>query len=134
MQNIDSIAQQQMHNIDKLVTDFVLNGKVLSGNKKKITLINIQRQFEKAKKYSDDKVLLAKQTCELVCRFWVINITHNRTVLFHCNFQVDKNIKGVDSILEKLEDEIYERVLNTSKNVPNKTTEKKQLIKGLWIA
>ncbi|CAH1725668.1 unnamed protein product [Aphis gossypii] len=109
MQNIDSIAQQQMHNIDKLVTDFVLNGKVLSGNKKKITLINIQRQFEKAKKYSDDKVLLAKQTCELV----------------------DKNIKGVDSILEKLEDEIYERVLNTSKNVPNKTTEKKQLIKGV---
>jgi len=33
---------------------------------------------------------------------------------------VDKNIKEVDSILEQLEDEIYERVLNTSKNIPNK--------------
>ncbi|KAF0748848.1 inhibitor of growth protein 4-like [Aphis craccivora] len=45
MQNIDSIAQEQMHNIDKLVIDFMLNGK-----------------FDKAKEYSDDKVLLAKQT------------------------------------------------------------------------
>jgi len=54
-----------------------------------------------------------------------INITHNRIVLFHRNFQVDKNIKEVDSTLEKLEDEIYDRVLNETKNVTNKTTDKR---------
>lgn len=40
-------------------------------DKKNETMTSIQRQFDKAKEYGDDKVQLAIQTYELVCRFFI---------------------------------------------------------------
>ena len=55
-----------MRNIDKLTDDYMSNVKGYLFKKKKKSMATIQRHFDKAKEYGDDKVQLAKQTCELV--------------------------------------------------------------------
>jgi len=67
MQRLDSKVQELMLNIDKLANDYMSNVKRYSVEKKNETMTSIQRQFEKAKEYSDDKVQLAKENYELVC-------------------------------------------------------------------
>lgn len=67
MRDLDSRAQELMRNIDKLADDYMSNVKGYSVEKKSETMTSIQRQFDKAKEYGDDKVQLAIQTYELVC-------------------------------------------------------------------
>lgn len=67
MRDLDSRAQELMRNIDKLADDYMTNVRGLSADKKTDTMTTIQRQFDKAKEYGDDKVQLAIQTYELVC-------------------------------------------------------------------
>lgn len=68
MRDLDSRAQELMRNIDKMADDYMSNVQVISAEKKGETLTSIQRQFDKAKEYGDDKVQLAIQTYELVSR------------------------------------------------------------------
>lgn len=67
MRDLDSRAQELMRNIDKLADDYMSNVTVYPVDKKNETMTSIQRQFDKAKEYGDDKVQLAIQTYELVC-------------------------------------------------------------------
>lgn len=66
MRDLDARAQNVMRNIDKMVDDYLQNVKVLTSEKKKEKMNEIQSQFNKAKEYGDDKVQLAIQTYELV--------------------------------------------------------------------
>lgn len=66
MRDLDSRAQELMRSIDKLADDYMSNVKGYSTDKKHETMTSIQRQFDKAKEYGDDKVQLAIQTYELV--------------------------------------------------------------------
>jgi inhibitor of growth protein 4 len=67
MRDLDFRVQELMRNIDKLTDDYMKNAKGYTADKKREMSITIQRQFDKAKEYSDDKVQLAKQTYEMVC-------------------------------------------------------------------
>lgn len=66
MRDLDSRAQELMRNIDKVADEYMSNIRGYSNEKKSDTLNSIQRQFDKAKEYGDDKVQLAIQTYELV--------------------------------------------------------------------
>ncbi|XP_026818263.1 inhibitor of growth protein 4-like [Rhopalosiphum maidis] len=116
----------------------MLNVKGYTAEKKREMSTNIQRQFDKAKEYGDDKVQLAIQTYELV----------------------DKHVRKFDSDLARFEAEIQDRAISATRNieensqkrgrkkikvkeikkksasseeetVPNKTSKKKQLKKGV---
>jgi len=67
MQDMDSKTQELMCNVDKMADNLMLNLKGYSVDKKNKAMTSIQRQFDKAKGYSDDKVQLAIQTYGLVC-------------------------------------------------------------------
>jgi len=67
MRDLDSRAQEEMCNIDKMADDYLSNINNYSGDTKKEKMTDIQLQFNKAKEYSDDKVQLSIQTYELVC-------------------------------------------------------------------
>jgi len=69
MRDLDSRAQEQMCNSDRMADDFLSNINNYSGDKKKEKMTEIQREFDKAKDYADDKVQLSIQTYELVCCF-----------------------------------------------------------------
>jgi len=56
-----------MCNIDEMADDYLSNINTYSGDIKKEKKTDIQRQFDKAKALSDDKVQLSIQTYELVC-------------------------------------------------------------------
>ncbi|CAH1738409.1 hypothetical protein AGLY_006053 [Aphis glycines] len=138
MRDLDSRAQELMRNIDKLADDYLSNSKGYAPDKKGETLTSIQRQFDKAKEYGDDKVQLAIQTYELV----------------------DKHIRKLDSDLARFEAEIQDKAISATRNIeensqkrgrkktkdkeikkksasseeetaPNKTSKKKQLKKGV---
>ncbi|XP_026821114.1 inhibitor of growth protein 4-like [Rhopalosiphum maidis] len=138
MRDLDSRAQELMRNIDKLADDYMSNVKGYTADKKGETLTSIQRQFDKAKEYGDDKVQLAIQTYELV----------------------DKHIRKLDSDLARFEAEIQDKAISATRNIeensqkrgrkkikdkeikkksasseeetaPNKTSKKKQLKKGV---
>jgi len=66
MRDLDSRAQEQMCNIDGMADDFLSNINNYSGDKKKEKMTDIQRRFDKAKYYADDKIQLSIQTYELV--------------------------------------------------------------------
>lgn len=66
MRDLDARAQTVMRNIDKMADEYLQNVKLLSAEKKKDKMGDIQSQFNKAKEYGDDKVQLAIQTYELV--------------------------------------------------------------------
>ncbi|XP_025202273.1 inhibitor of growth protein 4 isoform X2 [Melanaphis sacchari] len=138
MRDLDSRAQELMRNIDKLADDYMSNVKGYTTDKKGETMTSIQRQFDKAKEYGDDKVQLAIQTYELV----------------------DKHIRKLDSDLARFEAEIQDKAISATRNIeensqkrgrkktkdkeikkksasseeetaPNKTSKKKQLKKGV---
>jgi inhibitor of growth protein 4 len=66
MRDLDSRAQELMKQIDKLGDDYLNNMKIFNTEKKKEHMNEIQKLFNKAKEYGDDKVQLAIQTYELV--------------------------------------------------------------------
>ncbi len=66
MRDLDSRVQELMRNVDKLTDDYMSNSKGYTADKKREMMTSIQRQFDKAKEYSDDKVQLAIQTYEMV--------------------------------------------------------------------
>lgn len=72
MRDLDSRVQELMRNIDKSSDDYMSNIKGYSLEKKVETSSSIQRQFDKAKEYGDDKVQLAIQTYELVSFIWIL--------------------------------------------------------------
>jgi len=69
MRDLDSRTQEQMSNIDEMADDYLSNINTYSNDTKKEKMTDIQRQFDKAKEYSEDKVQLSIQTYELVCCF-----------------------------------------------------------------
>ncbi|KAG8239240.1 hypothetical protein J437_LFUL018912 [Ladona fulva] len=87
MRDLDARAQGLMKNIDKLADDFLRNVKNMGPEKRKDQMDNIQKLFNKAKEYGDDKVQLAIQTYELV----------------------DKHIRRLDSDLARFESEIQDK-------------------------
>jgi uncharacterized protein YceK len=69
MRDLDARAQNLMKIIDKLADEYLQglrNTKSSGPDKRKEQMSNIQKQFNKAKEYGDDKVQLAIQTYELV--------------------------------------------------------------------
>lgn len=115
MRDLDSRAQELMRNIDKLADDYMSNVKGYSVEKKNETMNSIQRQFDKAKEYGDDKVQLAIQTYELVC--CLICLLNSRNVLLYFTFQVDKHIRKLDSDLARFEAEIQDKAISATRNI-----------------
>ncbi|XP_015367840.1 PREDICTED: inhibitor of growth protein 4 [Diuraphis noxia] len=95
MRDLDSRAQELMRSIDKLADDYMSNVKGYTAEKKSETMTSIQRQFDKAKEYGDDKVQLAIQTYELV----------------------DKHIRKLDSDLARFEAEIQDKAISATRNI-----------------
>lgn len=90
MRDLDARAQTLMKNIDKQASEYLhglRNAKASGPDKRKEQMSNIQKLFNKAKEYGDDKVQLAIQTYELV----------------------DKHIRRLDSDLARFEAEIQDK-------------------------
>lgn len=103
MRDLDQRAQDVMRNIDQLSDEYLVTVKNLSPEKRSESMSRIQKMFNRAKEFSDDKVQLAIQTYELV----------------------DKHIRRLDSDLAKFEAEIKEKALNTTKKEEETSTKKK---------
>ncbi|XP_060848324.1 inhibitor of growth protein 4-like [Rhopalosiphum padi] len=95
MRDLDSRVQELMRNVDKLTDDYMSNSKGYTADKKREMMTSIQRQFDKAKEYSDDKVQLAIQTYEMV----------------------DKHIREFDSDLARFGAEIQDRAISATRNI-----------------
>lgn len=68
MRDLDNRAQVIMKEIDGLANDYLKVVGQTSPDKRKEQMEKIQKLFNKAKEYGDDKVQLAIQTYELVSR------------------------------------------------------------------
>ena len=66
MRDLDNRAQSLMREIDSLADDYLKIINHSSPDKRKEQMEKIQKLFNKAKEYGDDKVQLAIQTYELV--------------------------------------------------------------------
>lgn len=86
MRDLDARAQTVMRNIDKMADEYLQNVKLLSAEKKKEKMSDIQTQFNKAKEFGDDKVQLAIQTYELVIYFKFVNSLMFRYFTVTCQF------------------------------------------------
>lgn len=95
MRDLDTRAQGLMRTIDQMADNYLRNINSMSIEKRKEQMDEIQKQFNKAKEYGDDKVQLAIQTYELV----------------------DKHIRRLDSDLARFEAEIQDKAL--SKTLPD---------------
>jgi len=84
MRDLDGRAQTIMQDIDTLGDEFLRSSSTSTNERKKELTAKIQKMFNKAKEYGDDKVQLAIQTYELV----------------------DKHIRRLDSDLARFESEI----------------------------
>jgi len=112
LRDLDARAQNLMKSIDKLATDYlegIAFASKSSGDKRKELMSNIQKMFNKAKEYGDDKVQLAIQTYELVSR----QSPTTGLVSFYF-LQVDKHIRRLDSDLARFEAEIQEKAAASS--------------------
>ncbi|EFX72404.1 hypothetical protein DAPPUDRAFT_308315 [Daphnia pulex] len=87
MRDLDNRAQSLMKEIDSHAEDYLKVVSQTSPEKRKEQMERIQKLFNKAKEYGDDKVQLAIQTYELV----------------------DKHIRRLDSDLARFETEIKEK-------------------------
>lgn len=68
MRDLDNRAQSLMKEIDSHAEDYLKVVSQTSPEKRKEQMEKIQKLFNKAKEYGDDKVQLAIQTYELVSR------------------------------------------------------------------
>ncbi|CAG7836035.1 unnamed protein product [Allacma fusca] len=91
MRDLDGRAQSILQDIDHLGDEFLRNSSSSPADKKKEMAAKIQKLFNKAKEYGDDKVQLAIQTYELV----------------------DKHIRRLDSDLARFESEIKNGAVGT---------------------
>jgi len=91
MRDLDNRAQSLMREIDSMADDYLKVVAQSSPEKRKEQMEKIQKLFNKAKEYGDDKVQLAIQTYELV----------------------DKHIRRLDSDLARFETEIKEKSATT---------------------
>jgi len=66
MRDLDNRAQSIMKEIDSLAEDYLKVISQSSTEKRKDQMEKVQKHFNKAKEYGDDKVQLAIQTYELV--------------------------------------------------------------------
>ena len=66
MRDLDNRAQSIMKEIDDLAEDYLKVISQSSTEKRKDQMEKVQKHFNKAKEYGDDKVQLAIQTYELV--------------------------------------------------------------------
>lgn len=66
MRDLDNRAQSLMKEIDTQAEDYLKVISTTSPEKRKEQMEKIQKLFNKAKEYGDDKVQLAIQTYELV--------------------------------------------------------------------
>ena len=66
MRDLDSRAQDLLRQIDQLAEDYVQTVRGMNAEKRTESMAKIQKLFNKAKEYGDDKVQLAIQTYELV--------------------------------------------------------------------
>ncbi|XP_028044456.1 uncharacterized protein LOC113559059 [Rhopalosiphum maidis] len=138
MRDLDSRVQELMRNIDKLTADYMSNVKRYTEDKKREMLTNIQRQFDKAKGYSDDKVQLSIQTYELVDKH--VRKFDSDLARFGAEIQ-DKAISAIRNMEENSQkrgcNKIKDKEINKKsasseeETAPNKTSKKKQLIKGV---
>ncbi|KAK8746447.1 hypothetical protein OTU49_017022 [Cherax quadricarinatus] len=103
MRDLDQRSQDVMRNIDQISDEYLSTVKGLSPEKRSEQMSKIQKMFNRAKEYSDDKVQLAIQTYELV----------------------DKHIRRLDSDLAKFEAEIKEKALNNNKKEEETNSKKK---------
>ncbi|CAH1725682.1 inhibitor of growth protein 5-like [Aphis gossypii] len=94
MRDLGGRSQEEMREIDKLSDDFLSNIDIYHGSKKKEKMNNIQRKFNTAKEYADDKLQLSVQTYELV----------------------DEYIRKLDSELTRFEGEMQDRASSTARN------------------
>lgn len=69
MRDLDNRAQSLMKEIDSNAEDYLKVVSQTSPEKRKEQMEKIQKLFNKAKEYGDDKVQLAIQTYELVSHF-----------------------------------------------------------------
>lgn len=91
MRNLDGRAQSIMQDIDRLGYEFLQIAGEASTERRKEHVSKLQKLFNKAKEYGDDKVQLAIQTYELV----------------------DKHIRRLDSDLARFESDIKNGAGNT---------------------
>ena len=66
MADLDRRALELMRNIDHVADKYLQNVRDMPIDKRREQMDEIQKQFNKAKEYGDDKVQLAIQTYELV--------------------------------------------------------------------
>jgi len=91
MRDLDSRAQDLLRQIDQLAEDYIRTVRVMEAEGRGESMAKIQRLFNKAKEYGDDKVQLAIQTYELV----------------------DKHIRRLDSDLARFEAEVKDKALGS---------------------
>jgi len=94
MRDLDSRAQNLMKEIDSLADSYLKSVKTLGIERRKEQSDKIQKLFNKAKEFGDDKVQLAIQTYELV----------------------DKHIRRLDNDLARFEAEIKEKAFGSSQS------------------
>ncbi|XP_076054872.1 inhibitor of growth protein 5 isoform X2 [Oratosquilla oratoria] len=104
MRDLDQRSQDVMRNVDKISDDYLTSVREMSMEKRSEQVSTIQKMYNRAKEYSDDKVHLAIQTYELV----------------------DKHIRRLDSDLAKFEAEIKEKALNNTKKEEETGTKKRR--------
>ncbi|CAI6369669.1 unnamed protein product [Macrosiphum euphorbiae] len=90
-----------------------------------MTLTIIQRGFDKAKEYGDDKVQRQIETYELVCLFLDVNKLIELSYSAVYTFHLDKQIRKLDSELASFEAEIQDNAFSTTRNIEESSRKRK---------
>lgn len=108
MRDLDSRAQEELKQIDKLSIEYLKNVQNMTPEQKTEYTEKIQNRFKKAQDYGDDKVQLAMQTYEMV----------------------DKHIRRLDADLARFEADLKEKLMNTH-STDSDSSQKKKGRKGV---
>lgn len=105
-----------MKDIDGQAEEYLKVVAQTSPEKRKEQMDKIQKLFNKAKEYGDDKVQLAIQTYELVSCLFILTVLYYQCYLtiMHFIFKVDKHIRRLDSDLARFETEIKDKASTTT--------------------
>ena len=116
MRDLDNRAQSIMKDIDGQAEEHLKVVAQTSPEKRKEQMDKIQKLFNKAKEYGDDKVQLAIQTYELVSCLFTHTVFHfqHQLIIMHFIFKVDKHIRRLDSDLARFETEIKDKASTTT--------------------
>ncbi|CAI6361054.1 unnamed protein product [Macrosiphum euphorbiae] len=133
MRDLDSKIQELLRNIDKLANDYLSNIRRYSVEKKNETMTRIQRGFDKAKKYGDDKVQLAMENYELVDTY--IRKHDSAFASYEAEIE-DKAIRNIEEGSKKRrqkktkDKDVKNKSASSEEETVTKKSEKKQLKKG----